>query len=123
MVATTATKADRRTQLALWVGGQGAIQFAMGNERGKGVILDAGQCPEGVWTHLAVSMEGRKVRFNAAAVCGASAAGAWNTTFRTPDDLRLITASVQRDEQICRYGVFFFFLTTLAKPSTVGKVR
>ncbi|CAM9133388.1 unnamed protein product, partial [Laminaria digitata] len=61
MVAMTATKDDRRTQLALWVGGQGEIQFAMGNERGKGVILGAGQCQEGVWTHLAVTMEGRKV--------------------------------------------------------------
>ena len=62
MVAMTATKDDRRTQLALWVGGQGEIQFAMGNERGKGVIMEAGQFQEGVWTHLAVSMEGRKVR-------------------------------------------------------------
>lgn len=99
-MATTATKTDRRTQLALWVGGQGAIQFAMGNERGKGVILEAGRCPEGLWTHLAVSMEGRKVSFNAAAVCDASAAGARNTTFRTSDNLRLITASMRRVERI-----------------------
>lgn len=61
-MAATATEADRRTQLALWVDGRGEIEFAMGNERGKGVILDAGQFQEGVWTHLAVSVEGRKVR-------------------------------------------------------------
>lgn len=61
VAAVTATEHDRRTQLALWVGGRGEIEFAMGNERGKGVILGAGQFEEGVWTHLAVSVEGRKV--------------------------------------------------------------
>lgn len=61
MEAATANKDDRRTQLALWVGGRGEIEFAMGNERGKGVFLNAGQFQEGAWTHLAVSMEGRKV--------------------------------------------------------------
>lgn len=63
MVAATATEDDRRTQLTLWVGEDGEVKFVMGNERGKGVILGAGQFPEGVWTHLAVSMEGRKVIF------------------------------------------------------------
>ncbi|CAM9151445.1 unnamed protein product, partial [Scytosiphon promiscuus] len=61
VMATTATEADRRTQLALWVDGRGEIEFAMGNERGKGLVLGAGQFQEGVWTHLAVSVEGRKV--------------------------------------------------------------
>ncbi|CAM9358684.1 unnamed protein product, partial [Hapterophycus canaliculatus] len=61
VMAATATEADRRTQLALWVDGRGEIEFAMGNERGKGVILGAGHFQEGVWTHLAVSVEGRKV--------------------------------------------------------------
>lgn len=37
------------------------LHFAMGNDRGKGVLLEAGEFPEGVWTHLAVSVEGRKV--------------------------------------------------------------
>lgn len=59
--AATATENDRRTQLALWVGGRGEIQFAMGNESGKGVILRAGRFQEETWTHLAVSVEGRKV--------------------------------------------------------------
>lgn len=101
MVAMTATKDDRRTQLALWVGGQGEIQFAMGNERGKGVILGAGQCQEGVWTHLAVTMEGRKVRMAprlSAAQCDRSPEHA----LRTPENLRLITARVQRVERMCR---------------------
>ncbi|CAM9379273.1 unnamed protein product, partial [Sphacelaria rigidula] len=57
----TATQDDRRTQLALWVGGRGTLHFAMGNERGKGVLLEGQEFPEGVWTHLAVTMEGRKV--------------------------------------------------------------
>ena len=59
--ACTATQDDRRTQLALWVGGRGTLHFAMGNERGKGVLLEGQEFPEGVWTHLAVTMEGRKV--------------------------------------------------------------
>lgn len=33
----------------------------MGNECGKGVLLEGEGFPEGVWTHLAVSVEGRKV--------------------------------------------------------------
>lgn len=69
MAAVTATEHDRRTQLALWVGGRGEIEFAMGNERGKGVILGAGQFQEGVWTHLAVSVEGRKVRCGCGMMC------------------------------------------------------
>ncbi|CAM9323533.1 unnamed protein product, partial [Ectocarpus fasciculatus] len=57
----TTAEDDSRTQLALSVGGQGEIEFSMGNERGKGVVLGAGQFQEGVWTHMAVSVEGRTV--------------------------------------------------------------
>lgn len=57
----TATEDERRTQLALWVGGQGTLHFTMGNQRGKGVLLEGEGFPEGVWTHLAVSVEGREV--------------------------------------------------------------
>ncbi|CAN0011735.1 unnamed protein product, partial [Ectocarpus sp. 12 AP-2014] len=61
VVAGTTTEDDTRTQLALWVGGRGEIEFSMGNERGKGVFLGAGPFREGMWTHLAVSVEGRRV--------------------------------------------------------------
>lgn len=61
MVAKAATRDDMRAQLALWVAEEGDIEFIMGNGHGVGVILAAGLFPEGIWTHLAVSMEGRKV--------------------------------------------------------------
>lgn len=52
---------NRRTQLPLWVSEEGGIEFIMGSERDVGVIPAAGLFPEGVWTHLVVSVEGRKV--------------------------------------------------------------
>ncbi|CAN0355595.1 unnamed protein product [Ectocarpus sp. 6 AP-2014] len=61
VVEGTTTEDDTRTQLALWVGGRGEIEFSMGNERGMGVLIGAGQFREGTWMHLAVSVEGRRV--------------------------------------------------------------
>lgn len=67
----------------------------MGNERGKGVILGAGQFQEGVWTHLGVSVEGRKVWYVVFFLRGAiDVCARKNRTVRCAWYLRLHGASV-----------------------------